>query len=286
MNVTVMPINDPPDQPKILAPADGITIDEGELLDFMGSCTDPDLLYGDVLKFIWSDGKDQELGIGENLTGVKLSSGKHMIKLEVIDQAGEASSTSISITVNKLTDGDEDGDKGIDSFTMMLIALVIIVIVLAVLAFVVLRKKPVDEVQIERVREPHGEAQDAQEQKQKTIETTEPVPEETAVEDAVETSDIDDVMIQSDGSVLAPPPAAEVVEEEDQPIPIQSEESVIDDEAEAELNVDEEIGAETGSVIPEDEVEPPKSDIKSEIEQQDDDASVDDTPLAAKEQNE
>jgi len=84
--------------------------------------------------------------------------------------------------------------------------------------------------------------------------------EEAAVESDIEKKGGDDAMSQSDGSLLSPPPAAEVV--------------------------DEEFDAEPESVVPEDEVEPPVSEIDTDSTRQEITDNAEDTQVDTKDAKE
>jgi parallel beta-helix repeat protein len=139
--ITVTPINDPPGEVVILKPEDGIEIKEKEILDFEGTCMDPDVLYGDVLTYTWSSSIDGEFGTGENLSGIQLSTGEHEIILEVNDKIGKVSSATISIDVRARTQGGGSDDKGDLSNIIWIAAGVVIVIIFLVILFLFLRRR-------------------------------------------------------------------------------------------------------------------------------------------------
>ena len=99
ITIFVLSVNDPPRQPRILTPENGIEIEEGTCLDFIGVCDDPDLVYGDSLKFYWHSSIQGKLGEGKNLTNIKLVYGQHLVTLSVVDLSGESENVTIYISV-------------------------------------------------------------------------------------------------------------------------------------------------------------------------------------------
>ena len=110
INITVMPVNDPPGRAEIKIPEDGIEIDDGDTIDFVSECSDPDLVYNDKLTFKWSSNISGELGDGKKLEDVVLSIGDHLINLEVFDMAWETSLATVNVTVSETPLSDSDGD--------------------------------------------------------------------------------------------------------------------------------------------------------------------------------
>jgi parallel beta-helix repeat protein len=151
--ITVMPVNDPPELPMIIEPLDGTIIKEGNLIDFKGSCSDPDLQGGDVLTFTWSSSISGTLGTGENLININLPFGDHEINLQVVDSYGQYSTASISITVQKEKDDSDDTDgktdmpmsMGLFSYDIPVILILIIVIILIIVSFVITKSKGKEE---------------------------------------------------------------------------------------------------------------------------------------------
>ncbi|WP_455391738.1 fibronectin type III domain-containing protein, partial [[Eubacterium] cellulosolvens] len=135
--ITVMPVNDPPEIPTITSLDDNIIIKSGEKLDFEARCDDPDLPYGDELTFNWFSSITGKVGVGDTLTGVVLKPGKHLITLEVSDNAGAKSNTTINITVKKK---DERGGDG-GSIAGLVAGLVVIIIIIIVVFILFLRKR-------------------------------------------------------------------------------------------------------------------------------------------------
>jgi parallel beta-helix repeat protein len=139
VTIIIKSVNDPPGIVHILEPAEGSYYKETETVNFMGQCHDPDVPYGDFLTFKWSSDLDGMLGIGENLSDIKLSKGIHMITLEVSDSAQSKATTSINIMITEeITDGKKNRDSGLglgSNFLLFLIIIIIIVIVLVAVFF-------------------------------------------------------------------------------------------------------------------------------------------------------
>jgi hypothetical protein len=136
VTITVIPVNDPPGQPKITSVDDGIKIKEGEALDLEGECSDPDLPYGDELTFAWSSNIAGKLGTGKLQKDVILPVGKHLITLAVTDKKGESSLATVNVTVlEKSTDQKSDINVSI------IAGVIIVIIVIMVSLFLLLRKR-------------------------------------------------------------------------------------------------------------------------------------------------
>jgi parallel beta-helix repeat protein len=115
--VTVLPVNDPPGPARILEPHDGLTIDEGEPIMFVGTCEDPDLEYGDILTYNWTSHISGSLGSEERVGNVQLPAGEHIITLDVSDEEVLSATANITVIVigpeepeENITDGQEPGD--------------------------------------------------------------------------------------------------------------------------------------------------------------------------------
>jgi len=109
-------------------------------LDFKGTCDDPDLLYGDELTFIWSSDIDGELGTGRNLSNIKLSVGEHNITLEVLDNASENTSITITIIVNYRKDDSSLDEQSNMYIIIMAVVVIILIVIFAYLLMIYLRK--------------------------------------------------------------------------------------------------------------------------------------------------
>jgi parallel beta-helix repeat protein len=141
VNITIKPVNDPPNLPEIIEPISGIEIFYGTLLNFKGKCSDPDL-PADLLTINWSSNIQGELGKEERLVGIELIPGEHRITMEVNDKAGENSSATITVIVIKSLSPQKQDDK-ISYLIISIISGSIILIVLLLLFFVIHKKHKV-----------------------------------------------------------------------------------------------------------------------------------------------
>ncbi len=139
ISIIVTEANDPPIDITIIQPSNGAEFKENELIDFIGFCDDPDLLYGDKLKFSWSSNLDGILGDGEIMKNITLSKGEHIIKLEVSDNFGERINTTIKVTIVKIKDEQKPGDNL--NNIIISINLIIILIIIAIIVFILIKKK-------------------------------------------------------------------------------------------------------------------------------------------------
>jgi large-conductance mechanosensitive channel len=133
--ITVTPVNDPPEKANILTPANGTTIQSGQLLDFQGTCVDPDLDYGDVLTFSWYSDLSGILGTGSFLNDIKLPVGEHNITLTVTDSSNASTNTSIKIKVYKSV-----VSKGDDNNSGILLGSIISFFIIILILFLLIRK--------------------------------------------------------------------------------------------------------------------------------------------------
>jgi parallel beta-helix repeat protein len=136
--VTVTPVNDPPQMLRIISPSDGSEILNGTTVDFSATCTDPDILYGDIITYQWYSSKSGELGSGRNINGVSLPAGKHMISVVATDKNGATSSAAINITI---TSSDKPSDtKDNAAIINLVIGLIIIIIVVIIIGIFLMRR--------------------------------------------------------------------------------------------------------------------------------------------------
>ncbi|UCH88840.1 MAG: right-handed parallel beta-helix repeat-containing protein, partial [Thermoplasmata archaeon] len=110
MDIIVTPVNDPPESVEITSPEDNFKVDDGKLIDFRGSCTDPDTPYGDVLEYIWTSDISGIIGKGSSIENIRLPVGNHKITLTVTDSVGLNISTSIDIKIKETMESDSDSD--------------------------------------------------------------------------------------------------------------------------------------------------------------------------------
>lgn len=139
VRITIIPMNDPPDQPRILSPTSETTIGFGFSLNFVGECNDSDL-PDDELTFKWSSNLQGELGFGEQMTGILLISGVHQITLTVYDSAGNNSSAEIKLLVLENPKPVKESDDNNNLWVGALIGLIIIIVIL-LLSFFFVKKR-------------------------------------------------------------------------------------------------------------------------------------------------
>ncbi len=160
VTVTVTPLNDPPGPAEILAPKDEYEVKSGTPITFKAQCEDVDLKYGDVLMFKWISNISGEFGTGETLQDVILTTGHHLITLEVTDSFGEISNATLKVSIlsDKIVDIEEpipedDKGSGDNSDSTMIIAgaggTIIILIILIILLWLFIFKKTVKDKKIE-----------------------------------------------------------------------------------------------------------------------------------------
>jgi parallel beta-helix repeat protein len=139
ITITVTGVNDPPVDAKIIKPPRNFEVEEGKSIDLQGQCTDPDVPFGDVLVFTWRSSISDELGVGDNLTGVMLPPGEHIITLEVSDRLGEKTKASVKLLV---IEKDDDSSAAASMFiiTISAVSIVIIVIIFLSIFFILKRR--------------------------------------------------------------------------------------------------------------------------------------------------
>jgi hypothetical protein len=153
VEITITPINDPPESVVILSPQNNITINETTPINFKATCYDPDLYYGDNLIFIWSSNISGKIGMGNNISRIIHKPGYHEIKVIVTDLENLSSFAKINIFVlltnissknqTNLDEPDKENDQKSDfisSITIFLISASIVVIII-ILFLLILRKK-------------------------------------------------------------------------------------------------------------------------------------------------
>jgi parallel beta-helix repeat protein len=141
ISIIVMAINDPPKPPNIISPSNGFEIESDQSLDFRCTCTDPDLDYGDNLYFFWSSNIDGPIGEGKNVYDVTLSAGQHLITLEVFDEAGETSNSTIYVSVLQAAPEKKDDGDGPEYSTVQIIGILTIIILQIILIIFVFWKR-------------------------------------------------------------------------------------------------------------------------------------------------
>jgi len=132
---------------------------------------DDDLRYGDTLSFFWGSSEDGAIGYTQNVSGVVLTPGDHILSITVTDENGTEAMETITVTVkadpnppkpdpkpgdndNKPSDGDgtdtDNGDSTSDSsdfggMMMIMIIVIVVVIVLVMVALMFMKRKKKDE---------------------------------------------------------------------------------------------------------------------------------------------
>jgi hypothetical protein len=103
ISIHIINTNDPPGKPNIVTPEEGDSFKKGKDVDLVVSCTDPDLVEGQVLTIIISSSLGGELSRSEYepgdpviLSGLK--AGKHIINVTVSDGEFE-NSTELEIRI-------------------------------------------------------------------------------------------------------------------------------------------------------------------------------------------
>jgi parallel beta-helix repeat protein len=152
VKVTVNSINDAPDPPKIIEPNNNTQIYYGMLLDFLGKCNDSDLPE-DELTFKWNSDNQGNLGLGDQLFGVTLIPGKHVITLTVSDNDGYNSSSQITVFVLKSTPSAKSDEINVN-LIIGTISGVIVLIFLILLCFTLYMKKRSNKIEKSKVYEP------------------------------------------------------------------------------------------------------------------------------------
>jgi len=84
----------------ITSPVDASTYNEGNLIVFTGSGTDPEDTNLKGTSLVWYSSIDGQIGTGSSFTVDTLSTGTHTITLAVFDSDGASGSASVSITVD------------------------------------------------------------------------------------------------------------------------------------------------------------------------------------------
>lgn len=91
----------------ITSPIDGSNFQEGEIITFSGTVTDPeDSILTDSL--IWTSDKDGQIGIGSSFSTNTLSVNSHLITLTATDSGGLSATYNISITISVSLEARQD----------------------------------------------------------------------------------------------------------------------------------------------------------------------------------
>lgn len=121
VQVKVLPVNDPPETPIIHQPINLDEYNTSSKIDFIGTCEDVDIIYGDVLDFTWSSNISGILGFGNELYNLTLPAGYHNITLIATDLDNLFNTMSIYINIYNLTfedllEIDSDNDTYNDTY--------------------------------------------------------------------------------------------------------------------------------------------------------------------------
>jgi hypothetical protein len=140
--IHILPVNDPPGKPEIVAPTDGTTLKYGKTINFIGRCNDVDQPK-DELTFTWNSSIDGELGTGDELKNIALSVGVHQITLTVSDLEGESSFITIEVIIEaeEVVISGEDNDNWSVLAGSISVVVILIILIFILLIFLKKRKK-------------------------------------------------------------------------------------------------------------------------------------------------
>ncbi len=159
LKVLVESVNDPP-VVSIMSPTDGDIYEFEQTIDLLAIVSDPDLAEGneESLSFYWSSSESGAIGYEQNVTGITIEPGEHLITLSVTDSQGEEVSVTISIQVKegevitppkkndtKPPESNETDDKSsstTNTFGIVIgVVMVIIIAIIALFAMMMQKKK-------------------------------------------------------------------------------------------------------------------------------------------------
>jgi hypothetical protein len=118
-NITVVNVNDPPGDVRIVRPGNGTSFKQGEPITFEGNATDDD---GDILTLTWYSGTEI-IGTGASLTTKELRPGSHTVTLSASDGNVTMTSQPLGITVAKK---QSQASKGLPGFELALVAAAVV----------------------------------------------------------------------------------------------------------------------------------------------------------------
>ena len=133
--IVVVNVNDPMDTPRIIRPGEASLFKEDQIIQFQGSCDDPDVWNGQVLNFTWSSDIIGVLGYGPTFLLEGMIPGNHTITLTVRDSE-YAKSTWVSINVESIEGPpieDPEDEPSVGRGTNMLLLLVIILVLIVII---------------------------------------------------------------------------------------------------------------------------------------------------------
>lgn len=131
ISIRVIPINDAPYNLNVEY-KEKYGPDEKQIVS--ATAKDPDLAYGDQLKFNWYDEGSVKLASGSEVE-LDLSPGEHTIRVSAIDSQGEEISSTIEITVE-----EEDSTANLLVLILVIVMIIGIVAVVAVIAVMKIKK--------------------------------------------------------------------------------------------------------------------------------------------------
>jgi len=97
--INVTPVNDPPEEVRIIRPPKGTQVFEGDSLTFVGNANDVDIPYGDELQYTWYSNISGKLGNRNQLQDFILELGHHNITFAVNDKDYAYTNVSINVKV-------------------------------------------------------------------------------------------------------------------------------------------------------------------------------------------
>lgn len=112
----VVNVNDPPENVRLLAPANGTSVKQGALVTFRASASDPD---GDRLNYTWRDGAGNVLGYGEEMGTKRLRSGTVVVRVEVSDGRLTTASSTVTVTVKKAPEPQKGFIGGFEALALL-----------------------------------------------------------------------------------------------------------------------------------------------------------------------
>lgn len=132
LTVAVIQVNDDPFNVSIALPDTEMI--EGSEQIVSGTCSDPDIEFGDTMTFSWTSDISGFLGYGEEID-LHLPAGTHSITLLVTDSAGSSVSKTVIIEVHKEDDQPENEGLSATDLAIISIALVLLIIIIAIAIF-------------------------------------------------------------------------------------------------------------------------------------------------------
>ena len=105
---------------------------------------DPDIPYGDSIRFIWSSDTKEYIGSGE-VVNLSLPAGYHVISLEVVDGSGKSSKEYVGLTIlqreeeeNQTVPDDHNESRSTRNEIYCLLYLITPVVMIAAVVFTII----------------------------------------------------------------------------------------------------------------------------------------------------